>query len=43
MTPARTPQMAMALASSRVPIPFASRRRPNNQTPAMTPRAIISP
>jgi hypothetical protein len=33
----------MAAASSRVPIPFCSSRRPRSHTPAMTPMAIISP
>ena len=34
---------AMLLASSRVPPPRASRRRPVSQTAATTPSAIISP
>ena len=43
ITPAGTAHNAIDAASSRVPIPIASIRRPNSHTPATTPRAIISP
>ena len=43
MTPAITAHTAIALASSRVPAPVASSRRPVNHTAAITPSAIIKP
>ena len=36
-------QTAIELASSRVPAPLVSSRRPINHTPTITPRAIINP
>ncbi len=43
MIPASTAQIAIELASSRVPTSRSSRRRPNSQTAATTPSAIAKP
>jgi hypothetical protein len=43
MTPAATAHRPIAVASSRVPIPFSSNRFPVSQIAATTPRAIINP